>query len=138
MLAPQSQPWRSWYGLRRWRNRAADQIRREPLCAQCLADGRIIPANVADHNPPHNGVWNAFRLGPLQSLCFDCHKRKWANDAHGYRCDIGDDGLPVDPNHPFNVRRPSDGGPADQAEGRGQPGPPRRTSPAPSTRPAHG
>jgi hypothetical protein len=48
------------------------------------------------------GDWNAFRLGPLQSLCFDCHKRKWADDSHGYHCDIGDDGMPIDASHPFN------------------------------------
>jgi hypothetical protein len=41
----------------------------------------------------------------LQSLCRDCHNRKWASDRHGYRCDIGDDGLPLDKNHPFNQQR---------------------------------
>jgi hypothetical protein len=101
-LAPQAQPWRQWYGLRRWRNRAAAQLRREPLCAQCLAGGKVVAAQVADHHPPHRGDWNAFRLGPLQSLCFDCHKRKWADDSHGYHCDIGDDGMPIDASHPFN------------------------------------
>ena len=49
--------------------------------------------------------WNAFRLGSLQSLCRDCHNRKWVSDRHGYRSDMGDDGLPVDPRHPFNRRK---------------------------------
>ena len=62
----------------------------------------ITAATIADHDPPHKGDWNAFRRGPLQSLCVDCHKGKWADDKRGYRCDIGDDGLPIDPNHPFN------------------------------------
>ena len=104
---PQSLPWRKWYALQRWRRRAKHRLRLEPLCAACLKRGRITPATIADHDPPHRGDWNAFRLGPLQSLCVDCHKGKWAEDARGYRCDIGDDGLPVDPKHPFNVRTPS-------------------------------
>jgi hypothetical protein len=36
------------------------------------------------------GDWNALRLGPLQSLCAECHSRKWADDRHGYRSDIGE------------------------------------------------
>jgi 5-methylcytosine-specific restriction protein A len=101
----QSQPWRTWYSLQRWRRRAHHQLRIEPLCAACLEVGRITAATIADHHPPHKGDWNAFRLGPLQSLCMDCHKRKFADDRHGYRCDIGDDGTPVDQRHPFNRQR---------------------------------
>ena len=98
-----SLPWRNWYGLaERGRRVAIISFRIEPLCASCLERGRLTGATVADHNPPHKGVWNAFRLGPLQSLCADCHNRKWANDANGYRRDTGDDGFPLDPNHPFN------------------------------------
>ena len=68
---PQSQPWRTWYGLQRWMARARHQLHIEPLCAACLERGRITPATVADHHPPHHGDWNAFVLGPLQSLCAD-------------------------------------------------------------------
>ena len=99
---PQSLRWRQWYGLQRWRRRAAHQLKLEPLCAACLDQGKVIAAQVADHNPPHRGDWNQFRLGPLQSLCVDCHNRKWADDQHGYRCDIDASGLPIDANHPFN------------------------------------
>jgi 5-methylcytosine-specific restriction protein A len=142
MTAPLSDPaqthhWREWYGLQRWKKRAHHQLRTEPLCAQCLAQGRVTPATIADHNPPHQGVWNDFRLGPLQSLCADCHKRKWADDRHGYHSDIGDDGFPLDPRHPFNRKRTSDGGPAAGELRERQPGPPsaslshRRTPPQP-------
>jgi 5-methylcytosine-specific restriction enzyme A len=92
-LAPaQTLHWRSWYSLQSWRTRAKHQLRLEPLCALCAEQGRVVPATIADHHPGHGGDWNKFRLGPLQSLCRDCHKRKWADDAHGYRCAIGDDG----------------------------------------------
>lgn len=94
--------WREWYGLLRWKKRARHQLKSHPLCVHCLAKGEITPATIADHNPPHRGDWNAFRLGPLQSLCVDCHNRKWADDKRGYRCDIDGDGLPIDPAHPFN------------------------------------
>jgi 5-methylcytosine-specific restriction enzyme A len=98
-----SLPWRSWYSLQRWRRRARHQLKLEPLCASCLKVNRITPATIADHDPPHKGDWNAFGLGPLQSLCVDCHQRKFADDAHGYSCAIGDDGFPLDPKHPFNA-----------------------------------
>jgi hypothetical protein len=45
----QSLPWRSWYSLQRWRKRARHQLRIEPLCAACLAQGRLTPATIADH-----------------------------------------------------------------------------------------
>jgi 5-methylcytosine-specific restriction enzyme A len=95
-----------------WRKRARDQLATEPLCAQCLKAKRVTTATIADHDPPHRGNWNAFRLGPLQSLCRDCHKGKWADDARGYRRDIGDDGFRLDARHPFNA--------AGEASGRGQ------------------
>jgi 5-methylcytosine-specific restriction enzyme A len=98
----QTAPWREWYGLQRWKRRARHQLKVDPLCAGCLAKGKVTPATIADHCVPHRGDWNEFRLGRLQSLCADCHNRKWADDRRGYRCDIDDDGLPIDPGLPFN------------------------------------
>jgi hypothetical protein len=70
----------------------------EPLCARCRG-----PASIADHEPAHSGDWNKFRLGPLQSLCADCHAAKHGNwKPRGYDDAIGNDGLPIDPKHPFN------------------------------------
>ena len=38
----------------------------------------------------------------LQSLCEACHNSaKRQIELHGFRCDVGLDGLPTDPNHPF-------------------------------------
>jgi 5-methylcytosine-specific restriction enzyme A len=45
------------------------------------------------------------KLGQLRSLCIDCHQGQWAVDKRGYRTDIGDDGYPLDPKHPFNKQR---------------------------------
>jgi hypothetical protein len=36
-------------------------------------------------------------------FCEPCHKSaKRQIELRGYRCDIGLDGFPTDPNHPFN------------------------------------
>lgn len=100
--------WTSWYNLHLWRTIRANQLRKEPLCAICLSHGYVTAATIADHDPPHKGVWNAFRTGPLQSLCKPCHDGKWAADLKGYAPkvgyarDVGEDGYPLDPRHPFN------------------------------------
>jgi hypothetical protein len=69
----------------------------------CEEQGRVTPATIADHHPRHGGDYNAFRLGPLRSLYRDCHSKKWADDFHGYGSAIDDDGMPLDPRHPFNA-----------------------------------
>ena len=106
-LAPaQTLPWRSWYSLQSWRRRAKHQLATAALCAVCEKQGRITPATIADHHPPHKGDYSKFVLGPLRSLCRDCHQGVWAVDKRGYSLAAGDDGLPTDPRHPFNKGRP--------------------------------
>ena len=105
-LAPaQTLPWRSWYSLQSWRRRAKHQLRHDPLCVLCLEAGRLTAATIADHHPPHKGDYNKFVLGPLRSLCRDCHQGQWAVDKRGYSDAAHDDGLPIDPRHPFNAAR---------------------------------
>jgi 5-methylcytosine-specific restriction protein A len=101
-LAPaQTLHWRDWYSVQSWRRRAKHQLQIQPLCVLCEERGRLTPATIADHDPPHKGDYNAFVLGPLRSLCVDCHQGQWAVDKRGYRLDIGADGYPIDPKHPF-------------------------------------
>ena len=88
--------------MQRWRTRAKHQLRAEPLCELCKAEGKITPATIADHSPPHGGDYNAFLHGPIRSLCKPCHDGLQPSFKHkGYRPDIGADGYPVDPKHPF-------------------------------------
>jgi 5-methylcytosine-specific restriction enzyme A len=102
-LAPaQTLHWRDWYNLQSWRRRRAHQLRLEPLCVLCREAGRLAAATVADHHPPHKGDYNKFVLGPLRSLCQDCHQGVCAVDKRGYSLASGADGLPLDPLHPFN------------------------------------
>jgi hypothetical protein len=106
---PEVLPWRQWYSLQRWRKRAKHQLQIEPLCRACLEQGRVTPATIADHDPPHRGNWQQFRLGPIQSLCAECHAHKNGADhvrPHAPRIsEIGPDGFPVDAAHPFNRLR---------------------------------
>ena len=84
------------------------QLRRHPLCAFCLAQGHVEAATVVDHVEPHRGDRNAFMTGPLQSLCKPCHdSRKQQVEDHGYADDVGVDGAPIDPRHPWNMLRSS-------------------------------
>jgi 5-methylcytosine-specific restriction enzyme A len=103
----QTLPWSAWYSLQSWRRRAKHQLQIAPLCVMCLEAGRTTPATIADHHPPHKGDYNKFRLGPLRSLCRDCHQGVWAIDKRGYSHAVGDDGYPLDPAHPFNSLRSS-------------------------------
>ena len=82
------------------------QLERHPLCKFCLERGIVTAANVVDRVTPHRGDWNAFVLGELQSLCEPCHNSaKRQIELRGYRCDVGIDGYPIDPNHPLNRAR---------------------------------
>ena len=96
-------PWYQWYYTARWQKRRRAQRLREPLCAMCLKHGIVTPATIADHIEPHRGDWNKFITGPLQSLCEHCHNAlKRREELHGFTCDVGDDGWPIDPRHPAN------------------------------------
>jgi 5-methylcytosine-specific restriction enzyme A len=89
------------YGTQHWRRLAKAQLRREPTCRFCAAQGLVVPAKVADHIVKHNGDPQAFFCGELQSLCWDCHEqRKKSIESIGYDKTIGRDGWPVDRTHP--------------------------------------
>jgi 5-methylcytosine-specific restriction enzyme A len=98
-------PRKTWYGTQIWRNRRAHQLRIEPLCVLCEVEGRLTPATVADHFPAHNDDYTAFVRGPLRSLCAACHDALQGFKHKGYSSEIGLDGYPIDPAHPFNRQR---------------------------------
>ncbi len=68
----------------------------------CSANGVLTAATIADHIIPHRGNKTAFWLGPLQSLCAAHHDRsKQQIETRGWSDEIGIDGYPTDPNHPW-------------------------------------
>jgi 5-methylcytosine-specific restriction endonuclease McrA len=108
--SPEAQRYRHLYNKARWNGphgRRAQQLSKEPLCRMCLAQGRVTAATVADHIIPHNGNEDLFWNGELQSLCdadpWRCHSsRKQRIEKVGYLTEVGADGQPTDPNHPWN------------------------------------
>jgi 5-methylcytosine-specific restriction enzyme A len=61
------------YHTARWKRRRLHQLRKDPLCAACLADNIIKEARVAHHVIDHHGDYQLFFSSPLQSLCKKCH-----------------------------------------------------------------
>lgn len=95
-----------WYDQYRWTKRSRQQLREHPLCAKCLQKGWVAPAEVADHVVPHKDSYELFWFGDLQSLCRNCHEStKKEEEGRGYNTEIGIDGFPTDPKHPFNKQR---------------------------------
>ena len=98
--------WDKWYGLTRWQNRRAAQLRAHPICQLCEARGIITPAIVVDHCDPHHGNHRKFEFGDLQSLCVDCHNGpKRSIERRGWNNTIDASGWPVDPAHPAYAKR---------------------------------
>ena len=77
-----SQPWRRWYKTAGWQRRREDQLTAQPLCAFCMERGILTPATVADHRERHNGQYEAFWCGELQSLCGPCHSGEKQRDEN--------------------------------------------------------
>lgn len=70
----------------------------------CAAAGVTTKAAHVDHIQRHRGR-HALFFDPrnLQSLCATCHNStKQSAERLGYRAEVGPDGYPVDPAHPFN------------------------------------
>ena len=98
--------WRAWYRTKRWFRKRQRQLRDFPFCKLCLALGKTRPATVVDHVEQHGGDPLKFWHGALQSLCKPCHDGvKQREEVQGFSRDIGEDGWPVDPRHPFNKGR---------------------------------
>lgn len=64
---------RRLYWTADWRAIAREQLRIEPLCRMCRAEGHITPAVICDHVIPHRGNVDAFWNNPRQSLCAPHH-----------------------------------------------------------------
>lgn len=93
-------PWHHLYNTKRWKFLRKEQLQREPLCKIHKAQGKIIPATIADHVVPHKGDETLFFRGDLQSLCKECHdsyKQRLEKSGTIIGCDS--DGFPIDPNH---------------------------------------
>ena len=71
------------YGGKRWLAFRAMQLSTEPLCKECLKEGRMVPGVAVDHICPVSGPDDPrfFDLEAVQSLCVPCHARKTASES---------------------------------------------------------
>jgi 5-methylcytosine-specific restriction enzyme A len=97
--------WTKLYARSRWRRRSRFHRRQNPLCARCLAEGRVREAALAHHVEEfREGMTEMhFWLGELESMCQDHHLQVHGRPAmRAYSTAIGLDGYPLDvENHPF-------------------------------------
>lgn len=92
------------YDRAEWKRLRLEQLRREPFCAFCKAQGRLVPATIVDHVQRHRGD-EALFFDPnnLQSLCKQHHdSTKQRMEKSGV--EVGGDvaGIPLDPAHHWN------------------------------------
>ena len=102
--SPQAATYRAWYSTPEWKNLRRLHVKKEPYCRFCAEAGLKVPVHSVDHIRRHRGQHQLFfDPGNLQSLCEPCHNStKQREEALGYSTKVGPDGLPTDPNHPFN------------------------------------
>lgn len=73
------------YSTKEWARVRRAVLDVQPLCVECLANGRYEKAVVVDHIQPHKGDRQLFfDVSNLQSLCKSCHDRKTATEDGGF------------------------------------------------------
>lgn len=66
-----------------WQKIRARQLSQHPLCARCMANGRVTAAEHVDHVFPHRRDPSKFVLNLFQSLCHSCHTEKGQDERQG-------------------------------------------------------
>jgi len=88
------------YGSR-WQKARLSWLRDNPLCADHLKRGAVVPATVVDHIVPHRGdtelFWDRDNWQSLCKRCHDSHKQRTEKSGTAVGCDLS--GIPLDPNH---------------------------------------
>ena len=96
-------PWRKWYSNAPWAKAKRRQLARQPLCEMCEGRGRTVPATIVHHRTPHRGDWAKFIDRTTSQALHACHNSTAQSaERMGYSDEVGPDGCPVDPRHPWN------------------------------------
>jgi 5-methylcytosine-specific restriction enzyme A len=105
--APEADEYRKLYKLKAWQRLREQALLRDAFtCQRCkcfLKRGTTEPQSaVVHHITAHKGNTDLFfDLDNLQSVCWSCHSGViQSEEARGYSTEIGDDGWPIDSNHP--------------------------------------
>jgi 5-methylcytosine-specific restriction protein A len=104
-ISPEHAAWNKLRKTARWERLRAAKLRANPLCERHQKLGRVVPATVVHHKTPHKGDPRLFfaALEDLESLCKPCHDSDaQREDIQGFSSAVGNDGVPLDPHHPFN------------------------------------
>lgn len=97
--------WQGFYNSKAWKKTRRAQLDREPLCRDCLQQGRHEPATDVDHVTQLEDGGAPLDPENLQSLCHSHHSVKTRRDqllGQAHSKVVGDDGFPLDAAHPFN------------------------------------
>jgi 5-methylcytosine-specific restriction protein A len=71
------------YSTAFWKKQRIIELSKKPLCASCLIDGRVVPAEHIDHVFPHRQDQSKFKNNLFQSLCHSCHTLKTQEENKG-------------------------------------------------------
>ena len=72
------------YNTRQWRTQRIAQLSKYPLCAKCMSEGIVAPAQCVDHLFPWTQIGkHAFYANVYQSLCNGCHTIKTHLEQRG-------------------------------------------------------
>lgn len=93
------------YSTALWRKLRADHKRSHPFCEFCLRRGLRVQMKHVDHKIRHgNDPKKFYDPANLQSLCERCHNSaKQRMERGGRLLGADSDGMPTDPNHPWNT-----------------------------------
>lgn len=70
-----------FYQSTEWRKLRALKLNEQPLCEECLRNGKLVKAQMVDHIIPINRGGAALDIENLQSLCNRCHAIKSAKES---------------------------------------------------------
>ena len=104
---PEAQAYRKLYQTKQWRHLREVVLLRDAFqCQRCgcfLKRGKTQPQSaVIHHIKAHKGDLDLFHdPDNLQAVCWSCHSGViQSEEARGYSTEIGQDGWPVDADHP--------------------------------------
>ena len=71
------------YNSAAWKAKRAQQRSLHPLCARCLANGKVVNTEHIDHVFPHRRDGERFMNNLFQGLCTSCHTLKTNAETKG-------------------------------------------------------
>ena len=72
-----------FYRTNKWRTTSENHRTKNPYCAQCKREGRIVFGTLTDHTIPKERGGAPLNPKNLQTLCDPCHNRKRQLESKG-------------------------------------------------------